>query len=97
MSLEFARRISVLTPPGGEQLAALPSAAYERLVAAADVAVYDEAKRRFAAGEEAALPADFAKRLIGGENPVRMFCELRSLSQKELAARARARLPRCDV
>jgi DNA-binding XRE family transcriptional regulator len=92
MSLELGRRISVLTTPAGEQLAVLPLADYERLVAAAeeteDLALYDEAKRRFAAGEEEAIPAEFAKRLIAGESPIRVWREYRGLSQKDLAARA---------
>jgi ribosome-binding protein aMBF1 (putative translation factor) len=58
---------------------------------AADVALYDEAKRRFAAGEEEAIPAEFVKRLISGESPVRVFRELRGLSHKDLAAQAAVR------
>ena len=92
MSPELGRRFSVLTTPGGEQLAVLPLADYERLVAVAeeaeDVALYDEAKRRFAAGEDEAIPSEYAKRLISGENPIRVWREYRGLSQKDLATRA---------
>jgi DNA-binding XRE family transcriptional regulator len=91
MSLERSR-MSLLTTPNGEQLAVLPLADYERLVAVAeeveDTGVYDEFKRRLAAGEEEAIPAEFAKRLIAGESPVRVWREYRGLSQQALAGKA---------
>jgi len=41
-----------------------------------------------AKGEEEAIPAEFAKRLIAGESPVRVWREYRGVSQQDLAAKA---------
>nr|WP_246553316.1 helix-turn-helix transcriptional regulator [Sphingopyxis soli] len=52
----------------------------------ADLSAYDGAKTALAAGEEELVPADYAKRLIAGESPLRVWRELRGLSQVKLAA-----------
>ncbi|MFN4358146.1 helix-turn-helix transcriptional regulator [Sphingopyxis alaskensis] len=52
----------------------------------ADLSAYDNAKAALAAGEEELVPADYAKRLIAGESPLRVWCELRGLSQVKLGA-----------
>lgn len=52
----------------------------------ADLSAYDGAKVALAAGEEELVPADCAKRLIVGESPLRMWRELRGLSQVKLGA-----------
>ena len=49
-----------------------------------DVISYDEAKAR----NEEAFPADMVDRMLGGENPVRVFREHRGLTQTQLAAHA---------
>lgn len=46
-----------------------------------DVAVYDEAKAR----KEESFPLEIADRMIGGENPTKVFREYRGLTQKQLA------------
>ncbi len=56
---------------------------------ATDRAAYRSAKQRLARGEDEMVPGVFAERLLAGENPVRVFRELRGLSVKELAARAK--------
>jgi len=75
--------------PGGEDLVLLPLAEYERLVEAAedlaDVAAYDEAMRKLAAGEDEMVPAAIALRLLVLEHPVRVWREHRGLSVKDLA------------
>ena len=82
--------VAKLTTPAGEELVVLPRADYETLLEKAemleDVAAYDEAKRRIADGEDFMVPAEFADRLLDGENPVRVWREFRGLSGKELAA-----------
>jgi DNA-binding Xre family transcriptional regulator len=55
---------------------------------APEVRVYDEAKRRLASGEDELIPAEFANRILGGESPVRVWCEYRGLTANELATRA---------
>ena len=52
----------------------------------ADLRAYGGAKAALAAGEEELVPAEFAKRLIAGESPLRVWRELRGLSQVKLGA-----------
>ncbi|WP_260397842.1 helix-turn-helix transcriptional regulator [Sphingopyxis sp. JAI128] len=66
----------------------IPQEEYDRLREAAedlaDLRAYDGAKAALAAlaaGEEELVPADYAKRLIAGESPLRVWRELRGLSQ----------------
>lgn len=62
---------------------------YERLLEAAedlaDIAAYDRAKAALAAGDDELIPAAFADRLIAGESPVRVYRELRGLTQVALS------------
>lgn len=85
-------QITPVTTPAGEELVLLSRAEYERLAEAAeqlaDIAAYDEAKRRLATGEEEMLPAAMVDRLLTGESPLRVWREHRGLSARELAARA---------
>lgn len=61
---------------------------YERLVRAseelADLIAYDTAMAR----DEESIPAEFVKRMIEGESPVRVFRELRGLTQAQLGERS---------
>lgn len=83
---------NIITTPGGEQMAVIPLADYERLVAAAadaaDVRSYDEVKRRIAAGEEELIPSEFANRILDGESPIRVWREYREMTVAALARRA---------
>ena len=67
-------------------------AEYERLCAAAEelenLRTFDRAAAALADGTEELIPAAFAKRLVAGESPLRIFRELRGLSQTTLAARS---------
>jgi mRNA interferase RelE/StbE len=62
---------------------------YDRLRAAAedlaDLSAYDAIKARFAAGQEELIPTAFADRLVDGESAVRVFRELRGLTQSGLS------------
>lgn len=77
--------------PNGEDMIVLSKSDYEALLERAelseDIAVVDAYRRKVAAGEEEAIPEEYADRLIGGENPIRVYRELRGLSAKELADR----------
>jgi DNA-binding XRE family transcriptional regulator len=70
------------------EMVSIPRAEYLRLLEAAemlaDVAAYD---RAMAAGGES-FPLDVVKRILDGENPVRMIREWRGISAAELARRA---------
>ena len=63
---------------------------YQRLREAAedlaDIAAYDRAKAMLAAGEDELIPAGFVDRLVDGESPLRVFRDLRGLTQSALAA-----------
>jgi mRNA interferase RelE/StbE len=68
----------------------IPREEYDRLREAADdladLSAHDGAKAALAAGEDELVPADYAKRLIAGESPLRVWRELRGLSQVKLGA-----------
>lgn len=77
--------------PNGEDMIVLSKSDYETLVERAelaeDIAAVEAYRRKLAAGEEEAIPEDFANRLIDGESPVRVYREMRGLSARELAER----------
>ena len=56
--------------------------AAERL---ADLESYDRAKAALAAGDEESVPAEFADRIIDGESPLRVYRDLRGLTQQALS------------
>lgn len=77
--------------PNGEDMIVLSKADYdallERAELAEDIAAVDDYRRKLASGEEEVIPEAFAVRLIDGENPIRVYRELRGLSARELADR----------
>lgn len=85
-------RRQIITSPSGERMVVIPETEYDALLEqaemAADVAAYDEAKRKLANGEEELVPAEIANRLIDGENPIRVWREYRGLSASALAEKA---------
>ena len=82
----------IITTPAGDRLVVLPEAEYLRLLNSAemagDVAAFDDWKRRMAAGEEELVPSAVVDRLLGGDNPVRVWREHRGLSVSALAEAA---------
>ena len=74
------------------EMITIPVAEYHRLLAAAeelaDVVAYDRAKAALADGSEELIPAQFVDRLLNGESPVRVYRDLRGLTQASLAAAA---------
>lgn len=76
--------------PNGEEMIVLSRHDYEALLEKAelaeDLAAVAEYRRKLAAGEEA-VPEEFANRLMDGENPIRVYRELRGLTARELAER----------
>ncbi|HYN46765.1 MAG TPA: helix-turn-helix transcriptional regulator [Allosphingosinicella sp.] len=76
---------------GGEKLAVMPVADYDRLVAEvedrADEQAAAEAERRRQAGEEY-LPAEMVDRLLAGESPLRVWRKHRGLTLKRLGEKA---------
>jgi DNA-binding XRE family transcriptional regulator len=62
---------------------------YQRLVAAAeelaDIGAYDRVSSALAAGDEELIPSEFADRLVAGESPVRVYRDLRDMTQVALS------------
>jgi DNA-binding XRE family transcriptional regulator len=88
---------TIITTPNGDQMAVIPLTEYERLVEAAedlaDVRAYDEVVRRLASGEEELVPAELVKRILDGENTLRVWREYRGLTVKQLAEGAGVSAP----
>jgi DNA-binding Xre family transcriptional regulator len=74
------------------RLVVLPEEEYKRLTEAAedleDIALYDAAMRKAAAGDDERVPHEIVKRLVAGRNPIMVWREHRGLKAKELAERA---------
>lgn len=71
------------------EMVSIPVEEYQRLLAIAegvsDGLAFDRAVEALATGEDELLPAEFARRLIAGEAPVRVWREYRGLTQVALA------------
>ncbi len=77
---------------GTTEMVSIPRAEYDRLRAAAedlaDLQAYDRAKAALASGEEELISAAYANRLLNGDSPLRVYRDLRGLTQAGLALRA---------
>jgi DNA-binding XRE family transcriptional regulator len=64
-------------------------AEYDRLRKAAeeleDLRCYDRARAALAEGEDELVPAEHVSRILAGESPLRVFRDLRGLTQQQLA------------
>ena len=68
------------------EMITIPRAEYDRLrEAAEDLADLQAYERAIATGGES-IPADAVRRIVDGENPVRVYRDLRKLTQTALAA-----------
>ena len=71
------------------EMITIPAAEYRTLLGAAanlaDLTAHDRAMAAIARGDEELVPEAFAKRLIAGESPVRVWRELRGLTQAALS------------
>lgn len=74
------------------EMVTIPREEYDRLRAAAedlaDLRAYDSAKAALTSGEEELIPSAMANRLLNGENPLRVYRDLRALTQAALAKKA---------
>ncbi len=84
--------VQFINTPDGRRLAVLPEDEFERLTEraedAADIAAYDAARAALEAGTDELIPGEMVKRLLAGENPVRVWRAHRCLTVAELAVRA---------
>lgn len=85
--------MQIITTPNGESLVVLPLADYERLVDQADIAKANKIVRDIASGDEEVVPAEIVRRLIAGENKVKVWRGHRGLSGRDLAAAAGVSAP----
>ena len=71
------------------EMISIPLEEYRSLQAAAedlaDLQAYDRAMAQLAKGDEELLPAEFVKRMVSGESPLRVWREFRGLTQTALA------------
>ncbi|HEY5208558.1 MAG TPA: helix-turn-helix transcriptional regulator [Stellaceae bacterium] len=67
----------------------MPKDDFDRLIEARetieDVAAFDAVTRKLASGEEELLPADMVKRIVAGENPIKVWRQYRGLTEKDIA------------
>lgn len=74
------------------EMVTIPRDEYDRLRAAAedlaDLQTFDRAKAALTAGDDELIPADYANRLLNGEIPLRVYRDLRKMTQAALAEKA---------
>jgi DNA-binding Xre family transcriptional regulator len=78
--------MQTITTPNGETLVILPLADYERLLDQADIARAGTVAAALAAGQDELVPAEVAKRLLGGESKVRVWRSHRGMTARDLAS-----------
>lgn len=74
------------------EMVTIPRAEYDLLRAAAedlaDLQSYDRAKASLEAGDDELIPAEYVNRLLNGDSPLRVYRDLRCLTQSALAERS---------
>ena len=74
------------------EMVTIPREEYDRLRAAAedlaDLQTFDRVKAALAAGEDELIPADYANRVLDGEIRLRVYRDLRGMTQAALAEKA---------
>ncbi len=87
-------QVRFIRSPEGEELAVLPRADYEALIASLydededDIAIYDQRKAALASGEDGLLPAEISAMILKGESRLKAVRRWRAMKQLELAAKA---------
>lgn len=77
--------IQTITSSSGETLVVLSQSEYDHLVDSADIAAADSIRRDIDRGDDELLPAELVARLVGGENPIRVWRKHRGWSARKLA------------
>lgn len=74
------------------EMVTIPREEYDRLRAAAedlvDLQAYDRAEAALVAGEDELIPSEYVNRLLNGDSPLRVYRDLRGLTQATLAKKA---------
>ena len=89
-------RVQIILTPAGERLAIMPAEDYEALISQsanadedkADLARIDEVLSVIQETGSNAISLEAMKRILAGENPIRVWREERGMSRKDLAAKA---------
>jgi mRNA interferase RelE/StbE len=75
-----------------DDMVTIPRREYDSLRAAAeelaDLQSYDRAKAALVAGDDELIPAAYANRLLNGDNALRVYRDLRGLTQAALSEKA---------
>ena len=86
--------VQFIEKQGKPEWAVMPYKEYLRLKELDDISINIHAfKKALERGEEELIPADYAKRLIQGENPIRVWREYRKLNQATLATEVGISVP----
>lgn len=84
--------VQIITTPGGEEMAVLPLAEFQALLARAEMAEIDAEAgailERVKAGQEEVFPAAVVNAILDGANPVKALREHRKMTQRALAGAA---------
>jgi ribosome-binding protein aMBF1 (putative translation factor) len=78
--------MQTITTPNGEKLVVLALAEYETLLDQADIAKGRKVAADIAAGHDELVHAEIVKRILDGENKIRVWRTYRGLSARNLAA-----------
>ncbi len=77
--------VQVIRRNGKREWAVIPYDEYERLRDAAELAEDAELARKALERNEEFFPVEVVDRLLGGENPIRVFRNHRGMTQRQLA------------
>ena len=77
--------VQVIRRNGKREWAVIPYDEYERLLDAAELAEDAELARKALERDEEGFPVEVVDRLLGGENPIRVFRNHRGMTQRQLA------------
>jgi DNA-binding XRE family transcriptional regulator len=82
-------KVQIIKQDGRPAFAVLPYEDYKALVDALedarDAGLIEAFHAKLARGDEELIPEEYAERLIGGENPVRVWRELRGMTLQQVA------------
>lgn len=83
----MTKTVQFINDDSGPAFAVMPIDEYRRLLAASDVSNLsdEEVFDRAIAKNEESFPAEITRKLVAGENPIRVFRKHRGLTQGELA------------
>jgi DNA-binding XRE family transcriptional regulator len=85
----MSEKVQIIKQDGKPAFAVLPYDDYKALMDALedarDAGLIEAFHTRLARGDEEPIPEEYAKRLIKGENPVRVWRELRGMTLQQIA------------